>query len=630
MNTCLTIIILLFSLTSNIQATPPSIFWVDTERSLLIRGDLQTLDQDTILIPRQPGAFFYSAPYLYWADQESKTIYQEAAAILTLQGTIRQLVVHPTEEILYWLETDPLRIRRANLDGTGATDLVQNEGIRSFALDTVNHKLYWLEPDRIRRSNSDGSGVVDIISESPMGWDLALDLASNRLYWSAGNNAENLGIYRSHLDGSHGELLTPIGFLDQFAINPTHNTIYYSGGDRTIERYNIQTDSHETIISGIGFSVMEMYVDPETYNLIWLENELDARRIMRAEANGDHSEPILTGIGPLRGLTIDSEAGRLYMTDQLNQILSSDFDGSNVERIAYAGCGIGQITDIVLDHVNDILYIGYGGSCGQAFSQIRPDGANYATHSLSLHQAGSLVVDPYGKGVFWAGQTIDFSNSTLFRVGTETMSSSHVETILETGSFVSDMEVNLEQGRLYWLNISEGSINRSDLYGRSVETLLTELEDPVGLALDVENNRMYWTERGSGKIRSAGLDGSEPVDVFTGLSRPGSMALTFQNNGIPVSIDRNQRYGNVIRLNPNYPNPFNPTTVISFQLPVSGDVRLEVYDMLGRRVAVLMDETQQAGEHRITFDASNLTSGVYISRLSIGGISQTKKMILIK
>ena len=83
-------------------------------------------------------------------------------------------------------------------------------------------------------------------------------------------------------------------------------------------------------------------------------------------------------------------------------------------------------------------------------------------------------------------------------------------------------------------------------------------------------------------------------------------------------------------LDQNYPNPFNPTTTIAFSIPEDSDVRLVIYDMLGRQVATLVDETKSAGSYDVTFNAENLASGTYIYRLHAGENLKTRTMTLVK
>ncbi len=83
-------------------------------------------------------------------------------------------------------------------------------------------------------------------------------------------------------------------------------------------------------------------------------------------------------------------------------------------------------------------------------------------------------------------------------------------------------------------------------------------------------------------------------------------------------------------LSQNYPNPFNPVTTISYSLPVSSHVRLEVYSITGQRVKLLVDETQTAGVYNRRFDGSSLASGIYIYRITAGEFVVSKKMQLIK
>lgn len=89
---------------------------------------------------------------------------------------------------------------------------------------------------------------------------------------------------------------------------------------------------------------------------------------------------------------------------------------------------------------------------------------------------------------------------------------------------------------------------------------------------------------------------------------------------LPVSVSLNQ----------NYPNPFNPTTQISYELPKQSDVRLEVYDLVGRQVATLVNQTMEAGSHTVNFNAGNLSSGVYIYRLNAGNTVLSRKLTVIK
>ena len=80
----------------------------------------------------------------------------------------------------------------------------------------------------------------------------------------------------------------------------------------------------------------------------------------------------------------------------------------------------------------------------------------------------------------------------------------------------------------------------------------------------------------------------------------------------------------------NYPNPFNPSTTLTFDVAQAGQVTLEIFNSLGQKVAVLLNENKSIGTHSVTFDASTLSSGVYIARFSGNGFVQTQKMMLLK
>lgn len=124
--------------------------------------------------------------------------------------------------------------------------------------------------------------------------------------------------------------------------------------------------------------------------------------------------------------------------------------------------------------------------------------------------------------------------------------------------------------------------------------------------------------------------------------------ITAPGPGDPISMKTlpgTTRSRFVIRINPNgefddipedfvlyqnYPNPFNPTTTIRFGLPLEENVRLEVFDVLGRQVTTLASGVYAAGTHSVQFDGRSLASGVYLVRMQSGRRVQTMKMLLVK
>ncbi len=118
------------------------------------------------------------------------------------------------------------------------------------------------------------------------------------------------------------------------------------------------------------------------------------------------------------------------------------------------------------------------------------------------------------------------------------------------------------------------------------------------------NGNTVWAVGMSGKIRKG-------VKIFTEVKSDPIIAKTF-------------------KLYQNYPNPFNPTTTINYSLPKGGYVRLMVFNSIGSKVANIVDGYKPSGDYSVSFNGSNLTSGIYIYRLESGNYIASKKFILMK
>jgi hypothetical protein len=117
------------------------------------------------------------------------------------------------------------------------------------------------------------------------------------------------------------------------------------------------------------------------------------------------------------------------------------------------------------------------------------------------------------------------------------------------------------------------------------------------------------------------LPGDDQIRTFTYIYKPD------KTSGI---INTSENIPNEIDVFQNYPNPFNPRTTITYQVPEISFVTLKIYDVLGNRIATLINEEKPAGSYEVEFDASSLSSGIYFYKLQSGSFVETKKMVLLK
>lgn len=140
------------------------------------------------------------------------------------------------------------------------------------------------------------------------------------------------------------------------------------------------------------------------------------------------------------------------------------------------------------------------------------------------------------------------------------------------------------------------------------------------------------TAASNGSFRSLGTLGQRVSGTTGNASNLIHAGFWFQNIDIVTSVEQipSLTMPEEFRLEQNYPNPFNPTTTIEFALPQQSAVTLTLYDILGREIETLLDDELKQGVYKVSFQADDLPSGIYIYRIRAEGFIKAKKLTLLK
>ncbi|MBI5475011.1 MAG: CotH kinase family protein [Ignavibacteriae bacterium] len=178
-----------------------------------------------------------------------------------------------------------------------------------------------------------------------------------------------------------------------------------------------------------------------------------------------------------------------------------------------------------------------------------------------------------------------------------------------------------DQGKIYTHDIEASRIDSPYVFFKNVPLRIRAVAEP-----------------GFRFVRWQGAITSTAAETTIVLNSDGVLSAFFEP--VPLSVEEASRAENAFQLVENYPNPFNASTVVSFRLPMASDVRIAVYDMLGREVALLATGRKNSGLHKVTWQANDRASGVYLCRMDARplndaaagqrGFVRTMKMILMK
>jgi hypothetical protein len=193
---------------------------------------------------------------------------------------------------------------------------------------------------------------------------------------------------------------------------------------------------------------------------------------------------------------------------------------------------------------------------------------------------------------------------------------------IDTGDWMQ-YTVNVAETGTYDIGVRYAS---NQAGGQFLLKMEGDLLTPSAVAVPVTGGWQNWqTLTDSGVALTSGTHAFR----FQAFS-PGFNVNSFTFVAVPTGVKSRNRGSFTSNLGQNFPNPFNPTTTMSYQLSANCYVTLKVYDVLGREVATLLDGKMSEGDHEVVWDASGFPSGIYLYRLETSGFVQTKRMLLLK
>jgi hypothetical protein len=162
----------------------------------------------------------------------------------------------------------------------------------------------------------------------------------------------------------------------------------------------------------------------------------------------------------------------------------------------------------------------------------------------------------------------------------------------------------------------------------SIQTNSTDFTLPISIQSRSHSLKIKYNIIHNESIYSLLLPNKQTIDLQT----TGLIEITppFDKVILNAISQSQQSKPTAFKLEQNYPNPFNPVTMIQYEIPVASQIRIKIYDLSGKEIAILANEKREPGRYEIKFDGSGLPSGIYFYRLITDEFESTKKLILLK
>ena len=358
--------------------------------------------------------------------------------------------------------------------------------------------------------------------------------------------------------------------------------------------------------------------------------------IQSANYDGTGMFNIVSDLISARAIALDSISNpkRIYFAagDTVRSLFRVNVDGTDLTEVV---SNVVSVYDMELDLLNRRIF--WASSPYSYKMIVSADMDNQNSGIDTLYYSSYTYIDIHGIGLdnehgklYWT----EANNGGYDRIMRMNKNGTNKEQILSNSMFYlsAPKDIDVVSDKIYWTDsgLFAHWVIKANLDGTGIDTILTDVS-AFSIAINPDSRTIFWTQQLD--IYCASLDTAGKTLLFnnhTGYSY--AIAICYDSSLI-TSIEEPLN-NNSYKLLQNYPNPFNPSTSIQYAVNSLQFVALKIYDLLGKEVAVLVNEEKPAGSYEVIFNGSafggGLSSGIYFYRLQAGINIETRKMILLK
>lgn len=438
-----------------------------------------------------------------------------------------------------------------------------------------------------------GGSATDLVTGVPSAFAAAVNLDSNSLFWTDFISHTIKKINLSTLvqtilvDGTDG-IVAPRGIaLD----NPNNRMFWADNSTKKIQRSALNGSAIVDIISSGLVSPGYVAYDPVGQKVYFADNGVGMKKIMRCNPDGSGRQDVVTGLSQVWGIAFNSDDNCIYWIDSgIDKIQKGNVSTLPVTKVDLISGLTGNPRGLVIfNSTTDFMYW-----------------ADNSTNDIKRANVNGTGITQLFTGVNYPqGIAINWSSALP----------------VELASFSSSIIKN--EVILDWATSNE--LNNS---GYDIERMVTGASTEEWSKVGFVEGHGTSNEAHSYSFKDRNLPSNTYKYRLKQIDFNGNYQYHELQNEVVIEKPRS------FSLAQNFPNPFNPSTKINYELPDDGKVNLIIYDITGRQVAQLINEIQPAGYYNMEFNAKNLSSGVYYYRLTFAGstnsFEKTMKMMLIK